>query len=69
MAVPPKSVIDDPNASAPHDPDAPMTGDQADLLRVLCENASEPFDAGLTQGQALARIEELREQLNSDQGL
>lgn len=69
MAVPPKSVLDDPNFSTPHDPDAPMTGDQADLLRVLCENASEPFDAGLTQGQAMARIAELRKELNTDQGL
>lgn len=47
-----------------HDPDAPMTGDQADLLRVLCEEATEPFDASLTQRQALERIEALRDEVN-----
>ncbi len=69
MANPPKTVLDDPGISTPHDPDAPMTGDQADLLRVLCENASEPFNASLTQIQALERIEELRAHLNKDQNL
>ncbi|MEJ6403603.1 DUF3072 domain-containing protein [Yoonia sp. 2307UL14-13] len=69
MATPPKSVLDDPDVATPHNPDGPMTGDQADLLRVLCENAGEPFDASLTQAQALARIEVLRKQLNEGQNL
>jgi hypothetical protein len=69
MAKPPKTVLDDPGISTPHDPDSPMTGDQADILRVLCENASEPFDASLTQIQALIRIEELRAHLNEGQNL
>ncbi len=69
MATPPKTILDDPDASTPHDPDAPMTGDQADILRALCENASEPFDASLTQAQALQRIEALRQHLNDAQNL
>ena len=69
MAVPPKVVTDTLLTATPHDPDSPMTGDQADLLRVLCESATEPFDASLTQGQALRRIEELRDHLNTDQNL
>lgn len=69
MSVPPKTVLDRLAPSMPHDPDAPMTGDQADLLRVLCENASEPFDASLSQGAALQRIEALRDHLNTDQNL
>lgn len=69
MPTPPKTVLDDPDVSTPHDPDAPMTGDQADILRVLCENAGEPFDASLTQAQALQRIEALRAQLNDAQNL
>lgn len=69
MAIPPKTVVDDIEASTPHDPDAPMTGDQADILRVLCENAGEPYDASLTQAQALERIEALRRHLNTDQNL
>ncbi|MFQ1698980.1 DUF3072 domain-containing protein [Loktanella agnita] len=69
MATPPKTVLDEPAASTPHDPDAPMTGDQADLLRVLCENAGEPYNASLTQGHALERIEALRRHLNRNQNL
>ncbi len=69
MTTPPKTVLDDPDVSTPHDPDAPMTGDQADILRVLCENCGEPFDANLSQAQALNRIEALRNQLNDRKNL
>ena len=69
MIAPSKSAITETDNVTPHDPDAKMTGDQADLLRVLCEKAGEPFDGNLTQGQAMARIEELREHLNSEQNL
>mgnify|MGYP000096055393 CR=1 FL=1 len=69
--IPPtaKPVLDENDARMPGGADAPMTGDQADLLRALCEEASEPFDAGLTQAQALARIEALSASLNTDQNL
>ncbi|MCB5198658.1 DUF3072 domain-containing protein [Loktanella sp. TSTF-M6] len=59
-----KTVTDETIAKTSGDPDSPMTGDQADLLRVLCEEASEPFDASLTQRQALERIEALRDSTN-----
>ncbi|SEM49002.1 Protein of unknown function [Loktanella fryxellensis] len=49
--------------------DDPMTGDQADLLRALCEDAGEPFNAGLSQAEALARIEDLTRHLNTDLNL
>ncbi|SHF35219.1 Protein of unknown function [Loktanella atrilutea] len=49
--------------------DAPMTGDQADLLRSLCEDAGEPFNANLTEAEALQRIAELTDSLNTDQNL
>lgn len=69
--IPPtaKPVLDEIDARLPGPQDDPMTGDQADLLRALCEEATEPFDAGLTQAEALARIEELRQSLNTDQNL
>jgi len=51
------------------DGDRPMTEDQADLLRDLCERAAEPFDAGLTQSQALARIAALARIVNRDENL
>jgi hypothetical protein len=37
-----------------------MTGAQASYLKTLCEEAGEPFDAGLTKAQASKRIDELR---------
>ena len=69
MAVPPKAVIDSTAAETPQFPDDPMNEQQADILRVLCENAGEPFDAGLTQEQAHERIELLRKHLNENQNL
>ncbi len=53
----------------PNSPDEPMTGDQADLLQVLCAEASEPFNDGLTQIEAHRRIIALRNHLNTDQNL
>ncbi|WP_394155287.1 DUF3072 domain-containing protein [Loktanella salsilacus] len=69
--IPPtaKPVLPDDAAQLPQDGDSPMTGDQADLLKVLCSEAGEPFDAGLTQSQALTRIEALRGHLNTDLNL
>ena len=69
MSGPTKPIDKIDDLITPNDPDSPMTGDQADLLRVLCENAGEPFDASLTQAQALQRIEALRDTLNTDQNL
>ena len=69
--IPPtaKPVMAEDDARMAGGADAPMTGDQADLLRALCEEANEPYDAGLTQAEALARIEALRESLNTEQNL
>ncbi|MEJ6397257.1 DUF3072 domain-containing protein [Yoonia sp. 208BN28-4] len=53
----------------PNSPDAPMTGDQADLLKALCTEAGEPFNEGLTQIEAHRRIKELSDHLNTDQNL
>ena len=64
-----KAIIDDADAETPHNPEDPMTGDQADLLRALCEAAGEPFDAGLTQIEAHERIIALRDHLNTAQNL
>lgn len=69
--IPPtaKPVMAETEAGSPNTGDDPMTGDQADLLRALCEEAGEPYNAGLTEREALARIEELRDHLNTDQNL
>ena len=69
--IPPtaRPVTPDSGAGIPDERDRPMTGDQADLLRALCEEAGEPYNAGLTEREALARIEELRDTLNTDQNL
>ena len=64
-----KTVMAEPEAGIPNAGDDPMTGDQADLLRALCEEAGEPYNAGLTEREALARIEELRNTLNTEQNL
>ncbi|MFZ3580858.1 DUF3072 domain-containing protein [Loktanella sp. DJP18] len=61
--------MSDREPGTPDSSDSPMTGDQADLLRALCEEASEPFNASLTQREALDRIEELRDSLNTNQNL
>ncbi|MFQ6551559.1 DUF3072 domain-containing protein [Aestuariibius insulae] len=61
MIPPTKPVIDDPEAEAARDPDAPMTEKQAAELRELTEKTGDPFDANLTERQADERIAELRE--------
>ncbi len=61
MIPPTKSIIDDPDAEAARDPDAPMTEAQAAELRALTEKTGDPFDANLTEQQAAARLAELRE--------
>ncbi|MDT7935113.1 MAG: DUF3072 domain-containing protein [Sphingomonadaceae bacterium] len=40
--------------------DEPMTGAQASYLKTLCEEAHEPFDAGLTKAAASIRIDEVK---------
>jgi len=40
--------------------DEPMTADQAEHLRILCEEAGEPFDASLTRSGAQRQIERLQ---------
>ena len=69
--IPPtaKPVMAETEAGIPNAGDDPMTGDQADLLRALCEEAGEPYNAGLTEREALDRIEELRDRLNTEQNL
>ena len=46
-----------------HDSGAPMTEEQAVVLRELAEEAGEPFDGNLTERQAAERIEYFRERL------
>ena len=46
--------------------DGPMTEAQAAALRRLCQAAGEPFDAGLSKGDASQRIEALRKQTGRD---
>ena len=58
--IPPTNAKVAPNTDeVPHDDEAPMTSAQADVLRSLCEDTGEDFDASLTQAQAQVRIEEL----------
>ena len=42
------------------DPDAPMSPEQSEHLRILCEEAGEPFDPWLTQAAAGRRIRALQ---------
>ena len=69
--IPPtdKVVLEEPEAHQADKSDKPMTSDQADMLRVLCEEAGEPFDTSLTQNEAMERIEYLRERTNTDLNL
>ncbi|EBA12984.1 DUF3072 domain-containing protein [Roseobacter sp. CCS2] len=69
MPTKPIVVADEMLPDDAHDADAPMTAQQADILRALCESAGEPFDGGLTQAAAHERIELLREQVNDAQNL
>ena len=64
MIAPKKTIIDDPDATSPTHPDDPMTSDQADRLRALCDEAGEEFDGALTQQQATERMRLLEEQIN-----
>ncbi len=60
--IPPTNAKVVPNVDdVPNDDTAPMTSAQADILRTLCEDTGESFDASLTEGQAEARIAELKE--------
>ncbi|WP_191090173.1 DUF3072 domain-containing protein [Histidinibacterium aquaticum] len=61
--IPPtaKPVLDEPEAETEEGPDAPMTEDQARELRALCEELGEEFDTSLTERQANARIDALKE--------
>ncbi len=43
--------------------DGPMTAAQADYLRTLSAEAGIEFDAGLTQGAAAERIDQLRAEI------
>jgi hypothetical protein len=40
--------------------DEPMTGAQASYLKTLSDEASEPFDEGLSKAGASRRIDELQ---------
>ena len=56
-----------PQGNAEKDPedwvtgDEPMTGAQASYLKTLSEEASEPFDPGLSKAEASKRIDALQE--------
>ena len=41
--------------------DEPMTAAQASYLKTLSDEASEPFDEGLSKAEASKRIDELQE--------
>lgn len=60
--IPPtaKPVLDETGAEVVNDPDGPMTDEQACRLRDLCDELGEPFDASLTEQQAVERIRVLR---------
>ena len=42
------------------DTDEPMTSDQAEHLRILCQEAGEPFEPALNKSQAERRIHDLQ---------
>ncbi len=44
------------------DPDEPMTADQAEHLRLLCEEADEDFDPSLSRDAAERQIRRLQHQ-------
>lgn len=46
----------------------PMTGAQASYLKTLSDQAGEPFDEGLTKGEASKRIEELQAKTGRGRG-
>ena len=48
--------------------DEPMTAAQASYLKTLSDQASEPFDDGLTKAEASRRIDELQERTGRGQG-
>ncbi|HEV3496570.1 MAG TPA: DUF3072 domain-containing protein [Actinomycetes bacterium] len=47
--------------------DEPMTAAQASYLKTLSDQASEPFDDGLTKAEASRRIDELQERTGRGQ--
>ena len=47
--------------------DEPMTGAQASYLKTLSDQASEPFDDGLTKAEASRRIDQLQERTGRGQ--
>lgn len=63
MIPPTKTILDDPDAEAANAPQAPMTDEQAAVLRDLSEKLNEPMDGSLSEAEARERIHELREQL------
>jgi hypothetical protein len=46
--------------------DEPMTGAQRSYLKILCEEAKQPFDENLTKAQASRRIDELHRMTRRD---
>jgi hypothetical protein len=44
----------------------PMTGAQRSYLKILCEEAKQPFDENLTKAQASRRIDELHRMTRRD---
>ncbi|MDT0682107.1 DUF3072 domain-containing protein [Roseicyclus sp. F158] len=48
--------------------DDPMTAETSATLRALCDKAGEPFDASLTEEQALRRKAELEGETGLDAG-
>ena len=49
-----------------HDPEAPMTQAQADILRELCQATGTPFDPEASRERAEVLIDSLRARLEHD---
>ena len=56
----PQPPIATPEDLCVRDADAPMSDDQAEHLRILCEEAGEPFDPTLSRESAERQIHRLQ---------
>ena len=56
----PQQPAGTPDDLCVRDADEPMTDDQARHLRILCEEAGEPFDRSLTRDAAERQIDRLQ---------
>jgi hypothetical protein len=56
----PQPPVAAPEDLCVRDADAPMSADQAEHLRILCEEAGEPFDPTLSREAAERQIDRLQ---------